>query len=237
MDQIWIILIVAIISYLIGSISMTRLIARKVDPTVNLDDVDFVDKKTNKRHHLRTVSSTTASMKLGPKVGGLITIFDTLKGAIPVLIVLLLFPGQYYHLIAGVCVVAGHNWSIFNRFTGGGGVSSTNGVFLVVDWIGALVTAIVGMLTGFLVLRDMFLAFLIGPWLMLVWLIVFKGDWPHIIFGIVINLVILLKLSPDIIAYYKNRETEDVDFSSIVEHTGMGRMMLKLMKIFNIDPK
>lgn len=237
MDEILIIVIVAVASYLIGSISVTRLIAKKADPTVDLDQVDFVDEKTQKRHHLRTVSATTASMKLGDKVGGLITLFDTLKGVIPVLIVLLLFPGHYYHLIAGVCVVAGHNWSVFNRFTGGAGFSSTNGVFLVVDWVGALVTSIVGMLTGFLILKDMFLAFLLGPWLMVIWLIIFKGDWQHIVFGVVMNLVILLKLAPDIISYFKNHETEGVDFSGIMEQTGMGRAMLRLMKVLKIKPR
>jgi glycerol-3-phosphate acyltransferase PlsY len=237
MNDIWIIVLIALASYLIGSISVTRLISKKADPTVDLDNVDFVDKKTSKSHHLRTVSATTASMKLGDKVGGMITLLDTLKGFIPVLATRLLFPGHDYYLVAGVFIVVGHCWSLFNRFTGGAGFSPTNGVFLAVAPLGAIVTALVGMATGFLILKDMFLAFLSGPWLMIFWLIIFKGDWHHIIFGIVINLVILLKLAPDIISYFKNRETEGVDYSSIMEQTGMGRMMLRLMKKLNINPE
>jgi len=71
---------------------------------------------------------------------------------------------------------------------------------------------------------------------MLIWLIIFKRDWPHIIFGIAINVVILLKLSPDIIKLIKNRD-QAADISSVMDQTGMGRGMKKIMNWMGINPE
>ena len=185
---------------------------------------------------MRTVSSTTASLKLGPKVGGPIALLDMLKGLIPVLTLRLIFPNEYYHLVAAVFAVAGHNWSIYHRFTGGGGLSTSYGAFFAVDFFGTIISAFSGMLLGFAVFKDMMVAFASGPFLMLIWLIIFKRDWPHIIFGIAINVVILLKLSPDIIKLIKNRD-QAADISSVMDQTGMGRGMKKVMRWMGIDPE
>ncbi len=237
MDNIWIVIIIALASYLIGSISFTRMIAKRANPNADLENVYIEDKKTAKKHRLRTVSATTASIELGPKVGGTITLLDTLKGALPVLAVRLLFPNTFYHLVAGIFVVVGHDWSIFNRFTGGGGLSSTNGVFLVVDWIGAIVCSFLGMGIGFMVLKDMFFGFILSPWLMVVWMLIFKRDWYHVSFALILNVIILLKLSPDIIDYLKYNKEGGVDYSSIMDQTGMGRGMKKIMKFLGVNPE
>jgi len=237
MQNTWLIIPISLISYLIGSISNTRIISKIVDPEADLENVFFEDKKTSQKRRLRTVSATTASIKLGPKVGGLITLLDTLKGFIPVLIVHLLFPNKIYHLVAGIFVLIGHDWSIFYRFTGGGGYSTSNGIFFAVDWLGALICSLTGMGVGFMFLKDMFLAFMLPPWLMVLWFILFKRDWYHIIFGLAINIIILIKLSPDILDYFNNSDKSSRDYSSIMDQTGMGRGMKKLMKFLGVDPE
>lgn len=235
MDNLWIYVIVSIISYLIGSISMARVVTKIVAPDVDLEDAEFAV-PGSEAYRLRTVSSTTASLKLGPKVGGPIALLDMLKGLIPVLTLRLIFPNEYYHLVAAVFAVAGHNWSIYHRFTGGGGLSTSYGAFFAVDFFGTIISAFSGMLLGFAVFKDMMVAFASGPFLMLIWLIIFKRDWPHIIFGIAINVVILLKLSPDIIKLIKNRD-QAADISSVMDQTGMGRGMKKVMRWMGIDPE
>ena len=235
MDNLWIYVFVSIISYLIGSISMARVVTKIVAPDVDLEDAEFAV-PGSEAYRLRTVSSTTASLKLGPKVGGPIALLDMLKGLIPVLALRLIFPNEYYHLIAAVFAVAGHNWSIYHRFTGGGGLSTSYGAFFAVDFFGTIISAFSGMLLGFAVFKDMMVAFASGPFLMLIWLIIFKRDWPHIIFGIAINVVILLKLSPDIIKLIKNRD-QAADISSVMDQTGMGRGMKKVMRWMGIDPE
>ena len=230
------IIIVAISGYLIGSISISRIVTKIVSPETKLDDVDF-SIPNGESYRLRTVSATTASIALGPKVGGLITLLDALKAIIPVIVLNYLFPDQYYSLIAPVFIVIGHNWSVFHRFTGGGGMSVAYGAFFTIDFFGTLISALSGMLLGFIVFKDMMVAFASGPILMILWLIIFKGDWPHILFGITINLIIILKLIPDIIRAIKDHKNNQEKISSIMDQTGMGRMMKKVMKILGVDHK
>lgn len=235
MSETWLIVIITVASYLIGSISMTRLITKIVAPDTDIEDVHF-SVPGAEDYHIRNISATTASLQLGSKVGGTIAILDALKGMIPVLIVRVIFPGHYYYLIAAVFIIVGHNWSIFHRFTGGAGLSASYGAFFVVSLLGTLISAFSGMLIGFIVFKDMMIAFASGPLLFLLWLIIFKGDWPHIIFGIVINIIIILKLLPDMINLIKNRDSIP-DISGIMDQTGMGRGMKKMMKWMGIDPE
>ena len=234
MNDILVLAIIIISSYLIGSLSMARIVTKIVAPEVDLEDTQF-DVEGAESYQLRTISSTTASLKLGPKVGGPIALLDALKGVIPVLVIRYLFPDQYYHLVAAVFAVVGHNWSIYHRFTGGGGLSTAYGAFFAIDFFGTLISAFSGMIIGFTVFKDMMIAFTSGPFIMLIWLAIFKRDWPHIIFGIAINVVIILKLIPDIVKVMKNKDQE-VDISIIMERTGMGRMMKKIMQLIGIDP-
>lgn len=233
MNETWTMVIIAISAYLIGSISMSRLVTKIVAPDADLDDTEYSVSDTE-GYHLRTISATTTSLKLGPKVGGTVALLDALKGLIPALILRIIFPDQYYHLIAALFAVIGHNWSVFHRFTGGGGMSTSYGAFFVVDFLGTLVSAFTGMIIGLAVFRDMVMAFMSGPFLFILWLILFKGDWPHIAFGIAINLVIILKLVPDLINYIKMDEKPDT--SLIMGQTGMGRGMKKMMTWMGIDP-
>jgi glycerol-3-phosphate acyltransferase PlsY len=234
MDETWITVIIIISSYLFGSISMTRLITRIVSPETDLEDVSF-SIPGGKPYHVRTISSTTASLKLGPKVGGSIALLDMMKGLIPVLILRYVFPDQYYHLIAAFFIVVGHDWSIFYRFTGGGGLSTTYGSFFAIDFLGTIISVFTGMLLGFAVFRDMMVAYASGPILMLLWLIIFKREWPYIIFGIAMNIVIILKLLPDIIQLSKSGGDKD-QISLVMDQTGMGRGMKKMMKWMGLDP-
>lgn len=212
---------------------MARIVTKIVSPDTDLDDA-YYPIPGGEDYHFRTVSATTASIKLGPKVGGTIALLDALKGLIPVLLIRFIYPDQFYHLIAAIFAVIGHNWSIFHRFTGGGGMSTSYGAFFIIDFFGTLLSAFSGMLIGIVIFKEMAIAFTSGPLLFLLWLIIFK-DWPHIAFGITINIIIILKLIPDFIYTIKNRESK-ADISNIMDQTGMGRGMKKIMQWMNIDP-
>ena len=74
---------------------------------------------------------------------------DILKGFLPTLVVKLLFPDQFYFLLAGLAAVVGHNWPIYHRFKGGTGMSTAYGALLVTDWLGAIICSVSGLLFGF----------------------------------------------------------------------------------------
>ena len=99
-------------------------------------------------YKVTTTGATAASMQLGARAGCAIGLLDMLKAAIPVLLFRILYPDELYLLAAAVAAMAGHNWPVFHRFQGGRGISAYYGGLLVIDWVGALVTAAVGMLAA-----------------------------------------------------------------------------------------
>lgn len=225
---------VAIFSYLIGSISFTRIISRLVNPSVDLENVELPTSEGG-THQMKIVGATTASIKLGPKVGCTIGILDILKGVIPVLGLMLIFPDDYYHLVAAVFVVVGHNWPVFYKFRGGAGISSIYGGFFVVDFLGTVVSTIASLIFGFFIVRDVVVAYVSGVMFMLIWLIFAKGDWPHIIYGIVINIIFILGFVPEIKDYLKQKQEGTVDMQDAMKATPMGRGMLKMMSFLGLS--
>jgi glycerol-3-phosphate acyltransferase PlsY len=237
MEEIWIALAAAAVSYLLGSISLARVVSRLVSPDVDLENVHLTNADGSQGQHLQTIGATTASVKLGPRVGCAIGILDILKGVIPVLILKLLYPEQFYHLVAAVFVVVGHNWPIYYRFRGGAGVSPTYGGFFVVDFIGTMVSSVAGMIFGFFIIRDILIAYTSGLWFFLIWLIIFKGDWPHIVYGVVMNLIFTIALIPDVKDYIEKKRAGELDMGASMETFPMGRGMLKIMKFFKVEPR
>ena len=78
------------------------------------------------------MGTTNTIRILGWKIGSLVFIADTTKGAIP----LLLFGGLgtasgNLPLTVGIAVILGHNYSCFLRFKGGKGIATTAGVLIV----------------------------------------------------------------------------------------------------------
>ncbi len=230
-------LIAILASYLLGAVSFSRLVTRLIAPNLDLENVRMTQADGSEGPPLQTIGATTASIKLGPKVGCTIGLLDILKGFVPVLLLKLLYPNDFYHLLAAVFVVIGHNWPVFYRFRGGGGISPTYGGLFAIDFIGTIVSAFAGMLFGFFIIRDILLAYVSGLWFVLLWLILFKGNWPHIIYGIVINVIFTLALIPDTKDYLKKKRAGQVDMGAGMESFPMGRGMLKIMKFFKVEPR
>jgi glycerol-3-phosphate acyltransferase PlsY len=227
----------AIISYLIGCISFSRMVTRLLAPDADLENVQVTEADGQTGQQLRTMGATTASLIVGPKAGCTIGLLDILKGVVPVLLLRLVYPNAYYFLIAAVFVVVGHNWPVFYRFRGGGGISPTYGGFFVVDFIGTIVSAFAGMIFGFFVIRDILIAYTSGLWFMLVWLSIFKGEWPYIIYGVTINLIFMLGIWPDVKEYLKKKRAGEVEMGTSMETFPMGRGMLKIMNFFGVKPR
>lgn len=223
--EIYLIVICTMIGYLLGSFSIARLVTRLAAPEQDLDKVDLSVKKTGSTFQLRTVGATTASMILGPKIGGLIGILDILKGAIPTLIARLIFPDQPYFLFVGLAVVIGHVWPIYYRFRGGGGLSCVLGALLVTDPLGILICVIVAFLVGMFLMKSLAFTVMGGPLLFIFWTALRSGNWTYIIFSILFNLILIIAVLPDRI---KARKDGKPDFDSM-DAIPMGQMMKKMM--------
>ncbi|MEJ2542685.1 MAG: glycerol-3-phosphate acyltransferase, partial [Calditrichaceae bacterium] len=71
----------------------------------------------------------------GWKAGIIVLLIDMFKGFIPVFWIAGIFHQNpdtliYFQLLAGICAILGHIWTIFAGFKGGKGVGTSAGVFL-----------------------------------------------------------------------------------------------------------
>ena len=107
------------ISYLIGGISSAYLVTRLV---LGQDIRNLGDNNPGAANVFRNVS---------PKAGLTVGVFDILKGVLAVLLVRSLTDSTTLELMAGVAVVAGHNWPIHLGFRGGRGAATAAGVLLI----------------------------------------------------------------------------------------------------------
>ncbi len=185
-----------ILGYLIGSISPARVVTARVAPKQDISKlvIEGVDGKA--RFESEAVSSTSVRLHLGIKYGCLVGILDILKGAIPTLIFKWWLPDQPYYLMMAGMVVVGHNWPIYYRFRGGRGTSPSVGGMLVVDWLGVIITNILG-LTSDLFIRLPLVSSGVWLGLMVPWTWIVRRSWPERIYVAAMALVYSISMLPE----------------------------------------
>ena len=150
-----IIIAVAVVSYLIGSVNFSILISKAISG------------KDIRESGSGNAGATNMLRTHGKKMGVLTLLLDVLKGIVCVLIAILYVkfinsPDRYYEwgsqsdlamfrswlnsvslpYIAGVCVILGHNFPLYFGFKGGKGVATSLGVVLMLDWKVGLIVAV-----------------------------------------------------------------------------------------------
>ncbi len=121
-------IIVAVIAYLLGSISFSVIISKK------MAGFDVREKGSG------NAGSTNVLRTVGKKAAILTLICDVLKGVVAVLIATLVgkiwkeLDGALLVQLAGIFVIIGHTFPIFFKFKGGKGVATSLGVLLITNW-------------------------------------------------------------------------------------------------------
>jgi len=170
-------------SYVWGSIPTSYIVGRL------LHGVDI------REYGSGNVGSSNLMQISGKRLGIAVGIFDTfVKGATPIILVKYLYPEPWIMLAMSICLVAGHNWSIFLKFTGGRGVATTIGVvFGLFMWREILLLTVVMGGIGRLLSRDMSAWTLFAMILLPVLAWVFNQPTEYIYVCIGMNGLILLK--------------------------------------------
>ena len=226
-----------VVGYLLGSISFTRLVSKLKDPNAGLETIEIPVEGSDETFKITAMGASTASMKLGPKVGCAIGLLDILKVTIPTLVFRSFYPGEIYFLITAAAGMAGHNWPVFNRFKGGRGISAFYGGFIAIDWIGAILCATSGMVLGLFVFKDFVLAYMAGVLLAIPWFWFTTHEPAYLIYSIVTALLFVLAMVPDLRQYLKLRKTGKVDMRAAMETSPMGRGMMKMMDRLQVRKK
>ena len=228
----------AVGGYLLGAISFARMIGRIVAPGTDISKIELVvgkDEEERRQYTSELVSATTVGSKLGTKYGCLISVLDMLKVFVPALVFRLLFPQFPYYLITAAAGVVGHNWPVYYRFKGGGGLSAALGGLLVIDWLGVLVAPAAGMIIGLFILRDVFATTSLWLVLLIPWLWLRTNDIWHIGYAVVINISFLLATFPGMKQFYKIKREDPEAYRAMMESAHMFRGMLKVSRWLGLD--
>ena len=181
-------IIVAIIAYLLGSISFSVIISKK------MAGFDVREKGSG------NAGSTNVLRTVGKKAAVLTLICDCLKGVLAILIAYIAgnivkdIDKSFLVQLTGIFVVIGHTFPVFFKFKGGKGVATSLGVLLMVNWqIGliCLVFALVLMaLTRFVSLGSVAAAVLF-PVLTVFIRTNYLVPGNYIIFGIILAVLVI----------------------------------------------
>lgn len=131
-------ILIAIISYLLGSVNFSIILSRKIE---NKDIRESGSGNAGSTNMLRTYGKGIA---VATMVG------DMLKVAVAIGIAHLIFGNEIYNKneiliksFAGFFCVLGHIFPLFFKFKGGKGVATAGGMVLLIDWrIGLILLAI-----------------------------------------------------------------------------------------------
>ncbi len=127
-------LLTAVLSYLVGSISMAYILARAKN----------IDLKKNGSGNL---GASNATILLGWRVGVTVAVHDVLKALLCVVVARILMPeDEYIGAIAGVSCVLGHIFPFYLRFRGGKGFASFVGMTIALNWKVALAVVILALI-------------------------------------------------------------------------------------------
>lgn len=125
-----------VISYLIGSISFSYLISKKIA------GIDI------RSHGSGNAGATNTLRVLGKGPAILVLLLDAAKGLLAMGITHLLTGGDpVAYAMSGLFAIAGHNWPIFFGFRGGKGIATTLGVALGFSPLAFLIGAVLAVVT------------------------------------------------------------------------------------------
>jgi glycerol-3-phosphate acyltransferase PlsY len=233
-------LLAAIVGYLAGSLSFARIVTRIVAPDVDIGKgADLAIPGTSETTHTDSIAGTTVATKLGDRYGCLAGIGDIFKALVPALVFRLLYPDQAtpYYLIAAFASVVGHNWPLYYRFKGGTGLSPITGGFLVLDWLGTILTSVVALALGLVVIRGPFgiyfaysgMILLMIPWIWFRW-----EDPARLLYVVGVVVVYMIGSIPGfrLMIERKRSGAPDIDTAALLQMMPMGRGMDRIKRLF-----
>ncbi|HNS51739.1 MAG TPA: glycerol-3-phosphate acyltransferase [Anaerolineae bacterium] len=187
----------AVVGYLLGSISFARLVARAVAPGQDISRLKVTVPGTAIHFEADAATASSVGYHVGRQYGCLTAILDVLKAALPALAFRLWQPDAPYYLLAAGMATVGHIWPVWHRFKGGRGLSPVTGGMLVLDWLGVLVTNVLGLAVG-TVFKDALVGTGIYVVFMIPWVLLRGRGWAELAYVVAMAVIYWVSLWPDL---------------------------------------
>lgn len=163
--------LVILVSYLLGAIPFGYL-AGRLGYGIDI-----------REHGSRNIGFTNVLRTVGPLPAAFTIVGDIGKGAGAVLLARVFGLNDWLVVLCGLAAIAGHNWSVFLRFTGGRGVATGAGVVVALTWQITLPLAVLWMLI-IAATRYVSLASVVVVALYPILVILLRMPLPYIILGL-----------------------------------------------------
>ena len=175
-----ILLLCALISYLLGSISTGVLYSRRLGRDVRTQGSNNSGASNMMRVH-------------GVRPGVLTFVGDCVKAIVSIALGYLLC-GHDGAMVAGLFVVLGHNWPVFFGFKGGKGVACSTAVYILNFPVWGIIS-VVACVAAIFITKFISLGSLIMSALFLVLMLIFEPFWPAGVWALILTLL----------AFYRHR--------------------------------
>jgi glycerol-3-phosphate acyltransferase PlsY len=210
--------------YLIGSLSVTRLMVRILAPGVDLSSIEHPVHGSHEVFQSSSAGATAVRFQFGARYGCLAAILDMLKALVPALAFKLWHPGEPYYLLVAATSVIGHNYPLFYGFKGGRGLAPIYGGFLVLDWVGVLLTSVTGVLLGGFLGQVLMMRWA-GLLLMIPWIWFRTHDVAKLTYVLVANALFWYAMLPELRQVFRlGREGRLPDQQKVAEFMGMAKV-------------
>jgi glycerol-3-phosphate acyltransferase PlsY len=216
--RIWI--LAAVVGYLVGSFSAARAVTRIFAPGQEIKGIRMEFPGSEARFESEVISATTVRHHLGNKYGCLTSLLDILKAAIPALLFRIWHQDSYYYLAAAGFATVGHIWPLYHRFKGGRGMSPILGGMLVMDWLGVIITQLVGGIAG-LVSKKLIIIVGSGFALMIPWTWFRSKSWQELVYLVAMNILFWIAIIPEAKEIKKIQQDIGLDQFIQAEHNRM----------------
>lgn len=188
-------LMIIILSYLLGSISFSYLIAK------GMAGIDI------RQHGSKNAGATNTLRVLGVRPAITVLLLDTLKGVAAILLAMWWSDDPNVHLYAGLAAIVGHNWPIYFGFKGGKGIATTIGVIATLAFIPGLIAGVLGILS-IIIWRFVSLGSLIFVTLTPVFMYFFDYSWSYLTGVTAITVLSYLRHRTNISRMFKGEENK-----------------------------
>lgn len=188
------ILIGAVIGYLCGSVSFSRVVGAHVAPGEDLSTSRIAVDDDGTTIELRGVTPTAVNAHGGGRAMVASVALEAAKAAVPAICARVLLPGTHAAPAAATGAVVGHILPVWNGFRGGYGVSPMLGGTLALDPLGLLVT--VGSVSAAMGLTREHRLMMLWPVTIPIWGAA-RGRPDLVVFGAAANAAYWARLLPE----------------------------------------